>query len=156
VTLLTDKDYAISVQVIRSGVRSIAYGRGQSGVLDLRFMATNADIRKGDVLVTSGIDGVYPPGLAVATVVQVESKSSDAFARIVCQPAAGIGRNKQLLILLPETKLAPRPEPEEEQKDKHARKRGRDGAKEEPARQAPKPAPKAEAGNGPKPAGAPL
>lgn len=156
VTLLTDKDYAISVQVIRSGVRSIAYGRGQSGVLDLRFMATNADIRKGDVLVTSGIDGVYPPGLSVATVVQVESKSSDAFARIVCQPSAGIGRNKQLLILLSETKLAPRPEPEEDKKDKQAKKRGRAGAKEEPAKEAVRPEAKAEAGNAPKPAGAPL
>jgi rod shape-determining protein MreC len=71
VTLLTDKDHAISVQVIRSGVRSIAYGRGQSGMLNLRFMAPNADIQKGDILVTSGIDGVYPPGLSVATVVQV-------------------------------------------------------------------------------------
>jgi rod shape-determining protein MreC len=63
VTLLTDKDQAIPVQVVRSGLRSVAYGRGQSGVLDLRFMAANADIQKGDQLVTSGIDGVYPPGL---------------------------------------------------------------------------------------------
>jgi rod shape-determining protein MreC len=123
VTLLTDKDHAISVQVVRSGVRSVAYGRGQSGVLDLRFMAANADIQKGDVLVTSGIDGVYPPGLSVAKVVQVENKSSDAFARIVCQPSAGVDRNKQLLILLAEAKFAPRPEPEEDKMEKPARKR---------------------------------
>jgi rod shape-determining protein MreC len=156
ITLLTDKDYAISVQVIRSGVRSIAYGRGQSGVLDLRFMAANADIQKGDVLVTSGIDGVYPPGLSVATVVQVESKSSDAFARIVCQPSAGVGRNKQLLILLPETKLAPRPEPEEVKKDKHQAKRNRDGAKGSPAKEAVTPEPKTEGKNESKAAGAQL
>ena len=155
VTLLTDKDQAISVQVIRSGVRSVAYGRGQSGVLDLRFMAANADIRKGDILVTSGIDGVYPPGLSVAQVQQVENKSSDAFAHIVCQPSAGIDRNKQLLILLTEAKVAPRLAPEES-KDKPAKKRARDGAKDaakavanEPSKDAAKeiakPAPKEEA-----------
>jgi len=100
VTLLTDKDQAIPVQVVRSGLRSVAYGQGHSGALDLRFMPANADIKNGDVLVTSGIDGVYPAGLAVAKVMQVESKSNDAFARIVCQPLAGIDRNRQLLILM--------------------------------------------------------
>ena len=123
VTLLTDKDQAIPVQVVRSGLRSVAYGRGQTGVLDLRFMAANADIQKGDVLVTSGIDGVYPPGLSVAKVVQVENKSSDAFARIICQPSAGIDRNRQLLILLTDSKVPPRPAPEEGKKDKFGKKR---------------------------------
>ena len=131
-TLLTDKDQAIPVQVLRSGLRSIAYGRGQSGVLDLKFMAANADIQKGDKLVTSGIDGVFPSGLSVATVVQVESKSNDAFARIVCQPSAGIDRNKQLLILLAQPKAAPRLAPEvvKDKKDKSGKTRARDGAKE--------------------------
>lgn len=109
VTLLTDKDQAIPVQVVRSGLRSVAYGRGQSNMLDLRFMPTNADIQKGDVLVTSGIDGIYPAGLAVATVSQVDIKSADAFARILCQPIAGIDRNRQLLILLTASTLPPRP-----------------------------------------------
>jgi rod shape-determining protein MreC len=132
VTLLTDKDQAIPVQVVRSGLRSIAYGRGQSGVLDLRFMAANADIQNGDVLVTSGIDGIYPPGLAVAKVVQVESKSNDAFARIVCQPTAGIDRNRQLLILLPNTDIAPRPasENDRDKKDKLGKKRTRELGKD--------------------------
>lgn len=112
VTLLTDKAQAIPVQVVRSGVRSVAYGRGQSNVLDLRFMPTNADIRAGDLLVTSGMDGVYPPGLAVASVARVEGQSSDAFARIVCLPAAGVDRQSQLLVLLAEPRLAPPPEPE--------------------------------------------
>jgi rod shape-determining protein MreC len=112
VTLLTDKDQAIPVQVLRNGLRSIAYGRGQSGVLDLRFMAANADIQNGDMLVTSGIDGVYPSGLAVARVSGVETKSSDAFAHIVCTPIAGIDRHKQLLILLVDSDLPPRPLPE--------------------------------------------
>lgn len=135
VTLLTDKDQAIPVQVVRSGLRSVAYGRGQSGVLDLRFMATNADIQNGDVLVTSGIDGIYPPGLAVAKVIQVENKSSDAFARIVCQPTAGINRNRQLLILLASADIAPRPpsEDDRDKKDKLGKKRGRDMGKEKDA-----------------------
>ena len=111
VTLLTDKDQAIPVQVLRSGVRSVAYGRGQSDVLELRFMASNADIQKGDVLLTSGIDGVYPAGLAVATVVGVESKTSDAFARIVCLPTAGVSRNRQLLVLLADPRALPPPPP---------------------------------------------
>lgn len=122
VTLLTDKNQAIPVQVVRNGLRSVAYGRGQSNVLDLRFMPTNADIQKGDVLVTSGIDGIYPAGLAVATVSQVENKSVDSFARIVCQPSAGIDRNRQLLILLTETKLAIRPV--DDAKEKNTRMSG--------------------------------
>lgn len=118
VTLLTDKDQAIPVQVVRSGLRSIAYGQGHSGSLDLRFMPTNADIKSGDILVTSGIDGVYPPGLAVAKVTNVENKSTDAFARISCQPLAGIDRNRQLLILLTENKFPPPPTPEEQRDGK--------------------------------------
>ncbi len=109
VTLLTDKEQAIPVQVLRNGLRSVAYGRGQSGLLDLRFMAPNADILVGDVLITSGMDGVYPAGLAVAKVVQVENSAAGAFGRVVCQPLAGIDRNRQLLILMSPPDLLPRP-----------------------------------------------
>jgi rod shape-determining protein MreC len=133
VTLLTDKDQAISVQVVRSGLRSVAYGRGQSGVLELRFIAANADIKPGDTLVTSGIDGVFPAGLAVATVATVEHKSGDSFAQIVCLPAAGISRNKQFLVLLNEQKPPPQPAPEEPKKDKSKKKMkdpGKDAAKD--------------------------
>jgi rod shape-determining protein MreC len=145
VTLLTDKDQAIPVQVVRSGLRSVAYGSGQSGLLDLRFMATNADIQSGDVLVTSGIDGIYPPGLAVAKVARIESKSTDAFAHILCQPAAGVDRNRQLLILLAEAKAPPRPPPEEgrDHKEKGAKKKARDAAREAAAKENAKEAAKA-------------
>jgi rod shape-determining protein MreC len=85
----------------------VAYGRGQSGSLELRFMASNADIQKGDVLMTSGIDGVYPAGLAVATVISVETKTADSFARILCLPTAGVSRNRQLLVLLTDAKAMP-------------------------------------------------
>ncbi len=109
VTLLTDKEQAIPVQVLRNGLRSVAYGRGQSGLLDLRFVAPNADIVVGDVLITSGMDGVYPAGLAVAKVVKVEHSSAGAFGGVVCQPLAGVDRHRQLLILMAMPELPPRP-----------------------------------------------
>ena len=110
VTLLTDKDQAIPVQVVRNGLRAVAFGSGSAGTLELRFMAANAEIQTGDVLVTSGIDGTYPPGLPVATVMRVERDAVAAFARIVCQPSAGIERNRYLLALSTEIKLPPYPE----------------------------------------------
>jgi rod shape-determining protein MreC len=109
VTLLTDKEQAIPVQVLRSGLRSVAYGRGQSNLLDLRFVAPNADIQVGDILVTSGLDGMYPAGLAVAKVVQVESVANGVFGRVVCQPLAGIDRHRQLLIVMSDQQMPPRP-----------------------------------------------
>ena len=66
VTLVTDKDHAVPVKVQRSGVRSVLFGAGAGHAPELRFMAPTADIQVGDVLVTSGLDGTYPPGLAVA------------------------------------------------------------------------------------------
>jgi rod shape-determining protein MreC len=109
VTLLTDKEQAIPVQVLRSGLRTVAYGRGQSGTLDLRFIAPNADIQVGDVLITSGMDGIYPAGLAVAKVAQVENVGAGAFGRVICQPLAGVDRNRQLLIVMTHVPLPPRP-----------------------------------------------
>jgi rod shape-determining protein MreC len=109
VTLLTDKDQAIPVQVLRSGLRSIAYGRGRSGLLDLRFVAPDADIQVGDVIVTSGLDGMYPAGLAVAKVIQVEKVAAGAFGRVVCQPLGGVDRHRQLLVVMSNVARTPRP-----------------------------------------------
>lgn len=127
VTLLTDKDYAIPVQVVRNGLRSVAYGRGKSGMLDMRFLTANADIQTGDVLVTSGIDGVFPAGLSVARITQVENVASGSFSRIICQPIAGLDRNRQLLILLVDMTVQPRPAPAETT-DKAGRKRRAEAA----------------------------
>jgi len=99
VTLLTDKEQAIPVQVVRNGLRAIAYGAGSSGMLELRFMAANAEIQNGDKLVTSGIDGTYPPGLPVATVARIERDAAYAFARIECRPAAGVESGAYVLVL---------------------------------------------------------
>jgi rod shape-determining protein MreC len=127
VTLLIDKDQAIPVQVVRNGLRAVAFGSGSAGTLELRFMAANAEIQNGDKLVTSGIDGTYPPGLPVATVIRIERDAVAAFARIVCQPAAGVEKNRYLLTLSTEAKLPPYPEdaaqPERKGKGKGKRRK---------------------------------
>lgn len=109
VTLLTDKDQAIPVLNVRSGERSVAYGKGQQGYLELRFMMANADIEQGDLLVTSGIDGVYPAGLAVGKVAMMHEGTDDSYSNIICEPSAGINRNRQVLVLLSDTSVTPRP-----------------------------------------------
>jgi rod shape-determining protein MreC len=109
VTLITDKDQAIPVRVVRNGLRAVAFGSGDGETLDLRFMAANADIQSGDALVTSGIDGTYPEGLPVATVSRIERDASFVFAKIWCTPAAGTNRNRQVLLLSQDEKLAPPP-----------------------------------------------
>lgn len=136
VTLLTDKDQAIPVQVVRNGLRAVAFGSGASGLLELRFMAANAEIEAGDRLVTSGLDGVYPPGLQVATVMRVERDAANSFARILCRPAAGIERGRYVLVLSAETRATPNPEeagadPERTSpggKPRRARRKAADGA----------------------------
>ena len=110
VTLVTDKDHAVPVKVERSGVRSVLFGAGAGLLPELRFMSPNADIREGDVLVTSGIDGTYPPGLAVARVATLERETGQIFARITTQPLAGVDRSEHLLVLGRASALPPRPE----------------------------------------------
>jgi rod shape-determining protein MreC len=122
VTLLTDKDQAIPVQVVRNGLRAVAFGAGSSGMLELRFMATNAEIENGDRLVTSGIDGTYPAGIPVATVARVERDAAYAFARIVCQPAAALDSGRYLLLLQNAAAPAPYPEEAGAERDKRAGK----------------------------------
>ncbi|MBI5911215.1 MAG: rod shape-determining protein MreC [Betaproteobacteria bacterium] len=125
VTLLSDKDQAIPLQVQRNGLRAVAYGGAEGGMLDLRFMAANADIRNGDTLVTSGIDGTYPPGLPVATVARIERDAAYAFAKITLTPTAGTERYRQLLVLSGEAKAPPpaEAEPQKPSRSKRSRKR---------------------------------
>ena len=126
VTLATDRDQAIPVQVVRNGLRAVAFGSGASGTLELRFMAANADIQTNDRLVTSGIDGTYPPGLPVANVMRIERDAENAFARVVCRPAAGVDRGRFVLVLTDETVKPPRPEEAQAGKEKLRRGRARD------------------------------
>lgn len=118
VTLLTDQDHAIPVQVIRTGLRAVAFGGGPSGMLELRFMSPIAEIQNGDRLVTSGIDGTYPAGLPVGTVVRIERDAEHSFARVVCKPAAGVDRGRYVLVLSDEAARPPRPEETQPGKDR--------------------------------------
>lgn len=110
VTLITDKDHAVPVQVLRSGLRAVVFGSGDTSELALRYMPVSADIKEGDMLVTSGIDGTYPPGLPVAKVIRIERDPAYPFARILCSPVAGVDKQRQLLILSGLAKLPERPE----------------------------------------------
>ncbi|HRI18635.1 MAG TPA: rod shape-determining protein MreC [Burkholderiaceae bacterium] len=112
VSLLTDKDAAIPVLNPRTQVRSVAYGLAGGAGLELRFMACNADVPVGDVLTTSGVDAIYPPGLPVAKVTQVDRRIETSFARIALQPVASPDSVRQVLVLEPiGVQLPPRPEP---------------------------------------------
>ena len=99
VTLVTDKELAIPVQIERNSMRAIAFGHGQDNTIDLPYLPANVDIRKGDKLITSGIDGVYPTGLAVATVTNIERNPDSPFAKITCVPVAGIENYREVLVL---------------------------------------------------------
>jgi rod shape-determining protein MreC len=99
VTLVTDKDHAVPVKVERTGVRSVMYGAGTGRLPELRFLSPNAEIQAGDRLVTSGIDGTYPAGLAVAQVVSVERETGQIFARVTCRPLAGVEKSPHVLVV---------------------------------------------------------
>ena len=108
ITLITDKDQVVPVQVVRTGQRSVVFGLG-NGQLELRYMPANADIQIGDMLVTSGLDGIYLPGFPVAKVVNVERDSAYSFARIFCVPIAGVENFGEVMVLSPRQALPERP-----------------------------------------------
>ena len=100
ITLITDKDQAVPVQIVRNGLRSVVFGLG-NGQLELRFMPANADVQNGDLLVTSGLDGIFLPGLPVAKVIHIERDTSYSFARIYCVPVAGVENYGEVMVLDP-------------------------------------------------------
>lgn len=107
VTLISDKDQAVPVQIVRNGLRSVVFGLGD-GRLELRFMPANADVQNGDMLVTSGLDGVFLPGFPVAKVIHIERDASYSFARIYCVPIAGVENFGEVMVLaLPEATPMP-------------------------------------------------
>ena len=109
VLLLTDKDQAIPVEVQRNGLRAVLAGAG-AGMMELRFLAANAEVQTGDILVTSGLDGVYLRGLPVAKVVKIDRDNSYSFARITCAQLAGVERHGLVLVLGARTSLPPQPD----------------------------------------------
>lgn len=115
VAMIIDREQTTPVLNTRTGVRSVAYGNpsAHGDSLELRFISGNADVLAGDVLTTSGVDGVYPTGLQVAKIEKVERRADSGFAKIVCTPKANVLGAKNVLILNPLTALdTPRPSEE--------------------------------------------
>ncbi|MCX8145245.1 MAG: rod shape-determining protein MreC [Azovibrio sp.] len=110
VTLITDKQQAVPVQILRTGQRSVVFGLG-NGQVELKYIPANADVQVGDLLVTSGLDGIYLPGFPVAQVAHVERDSAYAFARIVATPTAAVEHHGVVMVLDPHPPQAPHPEP---------------------------------------------
>jgi len=126
VTLLTDKEAAIPVLNSRTQARSAAFGNSLGAGLELRFMAGNADVQVGDVLSTSGVDGIYPAGVPVAKVVSVDRRVDTGFARIALAPLAEPDSVRHVLVLEPVgIQMPPRPEPVPEPLLKPAKKGSR-------------------------------
>ena len=113
VTLVTDRELAIPVLNVRTGARSVAYGdpTAAGSGLELRFMGSNSDVQVGDLLTTSGVDGVYPPGLPVAKISKIERRAESAFAKIYCAPQALVTGARHVIVVKPvSAQIPPRPE----------------------------------------------
>lgn len=110
VMLISDPTHAIPIQVNRNGVRAIAEGTGDLNQLNLRHVSINADIREGDLLVSSGLGERFPIGYPVAEVEKVVRNSGQAFARVVARPMARLDRSRHVLLVFDTHSLAPSPE----------------------------------------------
>lgn len=110
VTLITEKNQAVPVQILRNGLRTIVFGTGDISQVSLRYMPASADVQNGDVLVTSGLGGVYPPGIPVAKVIKIEHDSAYPFLNVTCLPIAGVDNHRHLLILSSLPKVPKRPD----------------------------------------------
>jgi rod shape-determining protein MreC len=98
-TLVTDRNMTVPVQVQRNGLRAIASGGAQPGRMELRYMSVNADLREGDVVATSGLDSLYPPGLPVGRIVSIDRGRTGNFAQVIVEPIGGVDRSRLLLVL---------------------------------------------------------
>lgn len=107
VTLITDRAMTIPVMLQRTGMRSVAFGGGSPGRLELRYLASGADLREGDLLTTSGLDPLYPPGLPVGKIEKVDRGSDNDFAKVVVMPVAEIQHNELLVVLQVDTSSVP-------------------------------------------------
>ena len=107
IILITDPNHAIPVQVSRNGLLTIAVGSGQVNRLILPYLPSNADIRPGDLLITSGLGGTFPPGYPVAVVDDFSAQPNKAFATITATPKAQLDRNRELMLVW--SKSAPVP-----------------------------------------------
>ena len=126
VTLISDKGHLVPVLNVRSGLRSVLAGTGVHGVLEMQFVPLTADVQKGDQLVTSGIDGIYAPGLPVAEVISIEPNPASTFSKVICRPLGGVGSHTRVFVVHGSEALPPRP-PEDAEKAPRSRKGRRGG-----------------------------
>ena len=124
VTLITDRSMTIPVVLQRTGMRSVAFGGAAPGRLELRYLASGADLREGDLLTTSGLDPLYPPGLPVGRIEKVDRGSDTDFAKVVVMPVAEIQHNELLVVLQVDTSAVPPAPPIEAVEPARRRKRG--------------------------------
>ena len=122
-TLVTDRNMTVPVVLQRTGMRSVAFGGAAPGRLELRYLASSADLREGDLLTTSGLDALYPPGLPVGRIERIERGGDNDFVKVLIAPTAEIQNNHLLVILQVDTSAIP-PAPPVESIDP-ARKRSR-------------------------------
>ncbi len=101
VMLITDPSHAVPIEVNRNGLRAIAQGIGDANRLELSLLPRNADIKEGDLLVTSGLDGRFPPGYPVARVTTVERALDTPFARVSAEPVAQLDSTRVVLLVMP-------------------------------------------------------
>jgi rod shape-determining protein MreC len=116
VLLISDVSHALPVQVLRNGLRSIAVGTGVIDKLDLPYLPNNADIQVGDLLVSSGLGGKFPPGYPVAEVTEIRRLPEQPFAQILARPMAHLDRSREVLLVwpVPEVQTAAAPADETE------------------------------------------
>jgi rod shape-determining protein MreC len=108
--LITDAEHAVPIQVNRNGIRSIAVGTGEDAKLSLPYMTVESDVKRGDLLVSSGLDQIFPAGYPVATVTKVERSANDTFALVEARPLARLDRDREVLLLWADKPQVPAPE----------------------------------------------
>lgn len=99
VVMITDPDHALPVQVNRTGLRTIATGTGSTDRLDLPYLPVNADVKEGDLLVSSGLGGVFPSGYPVAKISRINPEGGNSAGKISAIPLATLDRNHELLLV---------------------------------------------------------
>lgn len=101
VLLITDASHGLPVQINRNGLRTVARGTGFINRLELSHLPKNADVRAGDLVVTSGLGGHFPPGYPVAQVAEVRQESGKPFATVIAEPSTHLGRSREVLLVWP-------------------------------------------------------
>ena len=100
VSLLEDWDFAVPVLVARNGLRAAVVGAGRGNLLQLRYLPVASDLEVGDILLSSGVDGIYPPGFAVAVITKIERNAEQNASNVFCSPIAEVNRHLQALALI--------------------------------------------------------